>query len=419
VPGIGARLRQARLKAGLTQQRLAGDRYTKAYVSALENGLVNPSMVALEYLASRLGTSASQLIANDQVGWRRLEADLLLASGQLEEAADAYAGLLPTIVDPTSRADILRNSAEALARLFRLDDAAAHAAEALELYQRHGNEEDVARSSFWLGIALQLRGDFDEARAVLLPVLERVRAGLLVEPDFLLRLVMALARIDSARGDHETALAYFEEIQSLSEQLDDRRRGDYLLKVALGHRERGDYEAALRAGYGSRALLNAARAEVKMATVEKDLAISHLAVGDSKQAAALAQNARDTFERMDDQQLLAEAIEAQARIRAADGDAAGALGLARESLELAQRSGNQQAAVDALLTTARIQASLDDDKEAGGAYEAAADLARRLGRPDVVRRALTEWADHLARRGDHRAAFELTREALGSSRGPG
>ena len=35
---IGARIRQARLQAGLTQQQLAGDRYTKAYVSALENG---------------------------------------------------------------------------------------------------------------------------------------------------------------------------------------------------------------------------------------------------------------------------------------------------------------------------------------------------------------------------------------------
>ena len=39
---LGSRLKQARLSAGLTQQQLAGDRYTKAYVSALENGLVRP-----------------------------------------------------------------------------------------------------------------------------------------------------------------------------------------------------------------------------------------------------------------------------------------------------------------------------------------------------------------------------------------
>ena len=33
---IGPRIRAARLAAGLNQQELAGDRYTKAYVSALE-----------------------------------------------------------------------------------------------------------------------------------------------------------------------------------------------------------------------------------------------------------------------------------------------------------------------------------------------------------------------------------------------
>ena len=43
---IGRRIRSARTSAGLTQSQLAGDRYTKAYVSALENALVKPSMAA-------------------------------------------------------------------------------------------------------------------------------------------------------------------------------------------------------------------------------------------------------------------------------------------------------------------------------------------------------------------------------------
>ena len=61
---IGGRIRAARLAAGLTQQELAGDRYTKAYVSALELGHAKPSMAALDYLAPRLGTTSDQLIAD-------------------------------------------------------------------------------------------------------------------------------------------------------------------------------------------------------------------------------------------------------------------------------------------------------------------------------------------------------------------
>ena len=54
-------IRRARLAAGLTQQQLAAGRYTKAYVSALENGHSKPSMAALSFLAERLGLPTSRI----------------------------------------------------------------------------------------------------------------------------------------------------------------------------------------------------------------------------------------------------------------------------------------------------------------------------------------------------------------------
>src|SRR3972149_2908308 len=72
--GIGARLKAARLKADLTQQQLAGDRYTKAYVSALEHGHVKPSMAALNFLSTRLGVTAHALFTDEAEGWTRLRA---------------------------------------------------------------------------------------------------------------------------------------------------------------------------------------------------------------------------------------------------------------------------------------------------------------------------------------------------------
>src|SRR5918999_2957243 len=80
---IGQRLRQARLAAGLTQQQLAGERYTKAYISALENGIAKPSMAALNYLAPRLGKTASEILADPNPAWARVEADLGLPAGGL------------------------------------------------------------------------------------------------------------------------------------------------------------------------------------------------------------------------------------------------------------------------------------------------------------------------------------------------
>src|ERR1700675_4861209 len=91
---IGKRIRAERKRAHMTQAALASGRYTKAYVSALENGLVKPSMPALNFLAGRLGLSATALMTDQDGVWLRVEADVKLASGDWVSAVDAYQALL-------------------------------------------------------------------------------------------------------------------------------------------------------------------------------------------------------------------------------------------------------------------------------------------------------------------------------------
>src|SRR3990172_7982390 len=91
---VGPRLRAARHRAGLTQRQLAGDRYTPAYISALEGGLVRPSWAALTYLSGRLGVAIHDLVQSPKPGWDRLTADLHLAAGDWQAAADRYTQLL-------------------------------------------------------------------------------------------------------------------------------------------------------------------------------------------------------------------------------------------------------------------------------------------------------------------------------------
>src|SRR5687767_8196954 len=114
---IGLRIREARHRAGLTQQQLAGDRYTKAYVSALETGIARPSMVALRFLSERLGMPASHFIDEGHPVWTRIEVDMRLAAGDWQAAADGYRTLMDDAVDDAARADLLRGLAEASARL--------------------------------------------------------------------------------------------------------------------------------------------------------------------------------------------------------------------------------------------------------------------------------------------------------------
>src|SRR5580765_2794344 len=51
---LGERLRQLRSAAGLTQSDLAGDRFSKEYVSQIERGKTRPTRETIEWLAHRL-----------------------------------------------------------------------------------------------------------------------------------------------------------------------------------------------------------------------------------------------------------------------------------------------------------------------------------------------------------------------------
>src|SRR5207302_2248116 len=58
---LGERLRQLRVGAGLTQSDLAGDRFSKEYVSQIERGKTRPTRETIEWLAVKLGVDAGFL----------------------------------------------------------------------------------------------------------------------------------------------------------------------------------------------------------------------------------------------------------------------------------------------------------------------------------------------------------------------
>jgi tetratricopeptide (TPR) repeat protein len=93
---LGERLRQLRVAAGLTQSELAGDRFSKEYVSQIERGKTRPTQGTIEWLADRLGVDAGFLangVATDERA--RLEgaltrAEALYEAQEDQEAADAF-----------------------------------------------------------------------------------------------------------------------------------------------------------------------------------------------------------------------------------------------------------------------------------------------------------------------------------------
>ncbi len=408
---IGQRIREARHRAGLTQQQLAGDRYTKAYVSALETGIARPSMVALSFLSERLSLPASHFIDETHPAWTRLEVDMQLAAGEWQSAADGYRSLLENAPDEM-RADLLRGLAEASARLDRGRETIAAASEAARLYTEAGREPDAALARYWLAYGLYQSDNEPDARSVLTALLELVRGGLQVEPDFEMRLLTSLAAVESHTGQAARALTYLEEARGLAADLDDRRRAAFLFNLAISYREVGDFEAAIRSGTQGMALYRAAGAIFESARIENDLALAYLATGQVERARELAADARRQIEETGDERWLAAVLDTEAQVALASGSVEDALRLTAAARAAAARGGNEYVGLVAMMTEARALRQAGRDQEAEERFGEAARTARASRVPQRLREVLRDWADLRAERGDHRGAYELTSEAL-------
>jgi tetratricopeptide (TPR) repeat protein len=84
-PSMGERVRQLRIARGLTQTELAGERFSKEYVSQIERGKTRPTGETVEWLASRLGVDPTFLetgVSSDER--ERVESVIARAEAALE-----------------------------------------------------------------------------------------------------------------------------------------------------------------------------------------------------------------------------------------------------------------------------------------------------------------------------------------------
>lgn len=409
---VGARIRRARAARGLSQREVAGDRYTSSYISALENGLVKPSVAALSYLAERLRVPMTELLSDERREFGRLEADLRLASGDWEEAASLYRQLLDAPPDERAQAEAQRGLAEALARQGRSVEAAGAASKAVELFAALGRKEDAAQATYWLAFAAYQQESVTEARSLLQGILEAARSGVALPADLRVRTLIALANAENWEGAHEQAAIYLEEAHALVGELDERRQAAFLMSLAVSYRDSGDLEGALRSGERSLALFKSAEAAREVAILNNSLALTYLQLGSLERARAYADSAATSIDELHDPRLMTHLHDTRAQIALAAGDLDAAITGADAAVASAREQSNQHALLDGLLTRARIHLRAARAEEAERDYSRAVELVRDHGSAARRRRVLSEWADVLRSHGDLERATNLFREAL-------
>jgi tetratricopeptide (TPR) repeat protein len=420
---LGDRLRQLRVSAGLTQSELAGERFSKEYVSQIERGKTQPTRETVKWLASRLGVDASFLASGVSSDERaRAEAILTRAEALSERrdydaSIDAYTDALGAVV-ATGAVDLQVRvlSGEAWAR--------AHCGEvrpAIELLeQARGLVEgssftdlDRAEVLFRLGVARYLISSISTAIALFGEALALVERSPL--PSDLLRanVLTWRSRCHRRQRDYEAARDDVERALELAESMDDARAlgevyfqasliaerdGHWVLARTYAERAKSQYEALTDRMNVGRLLNNLGGLEFLLGKPEEAIARLNEAF-----AIAIEHGTDDDA---------ATAISSLAQVHLRTGNLEQAEEHARQALErLGTREDRMDEIGNARLVLGRSLLEQDRLEEAEAVLAEAEDAFAQLSSGSHRAAAWVAQGDLARRRGDDRRAATLYRAA--------
>lgn len=421
-PGFGQRLKEQRLRRGLTQTDLVSDGVSASYVSLIESGRREPTRLVVERLAERLGADAEFLldgIGADAAQNGRMElafARLCLGQGDAQQAADTLETLLAAgslAGDPTRLFDARLALAQAWERLGRLDAAV----KSLELLREQAQASPDALP--WLPVVTALSrcyresGDIGRAVDVAERAVDRCAELSLQALGGHTEVVATLALAHFERGDLLRASVLLDDLIERTRSAGRQDRAAAHWNAALVASGRGQHGDALSLAERAAALLSEGGDERAVARLKSTRAWIWLnqEPPEPDRAKALLNEALPALQQHDSAGAVASAEVELARAELLLGRPDLSRQHARRALE---RLGSEQP-----LEIARARAALGEAAAAEGHPAAARDdldaAAALLVDVGADREAAALWrriGDSSASLGDHERALAAYRSAL-------
>jgi tetratricopeptide (TPR) repeat protein len=253
VTELAERLRDERVRAGLSQTTLAGDDFSPSYISLIESGRRTPTEAALRVLAARLGTTADFLRFGDKAPSEeraRLEIDyarLALSNGEAQEAKDRLSALDLSTISPRFHVQALHALATAYEMLGDLDASVAVLEPLLDNALANRRSLEAARIATDLVASYHDAGDLSRSVELGERVLDEVERQGIAGTDEHLRLASTILWSYYERGDLLFATHRAAELISLADDKGTMRgRGSIYWNASLVAEGRGDLGEARR-----------------------------------------------------------------------------------------------------------------------------------------------------------------------------
>lgn len=447
---LGQRIRQLRTRRGLTQQDLAGEDYSKSYISAIEQGKTRPSLEALQRIASRLEIPAGGLLDPDAPGFvpadpesmpRRVrrrrgvrageslgifdpayqdlqisQAELYLHTGRPNQALEILRSMLPDENGATTppgtpgaprpldtqqqqRAYCL--AAEAAVHSGNATEALVFVQKGIQLATRLGDREGLEQLRLLLGIAYYQADQPLSALEQHRTCLDAVNNGVVRDPNFKLKVLSNIAADYWALHDNDRAIAAYRSALELLNQVNSvERQASIFWDMAMAYGEDRHFSAARTASIRALSIYEALDNMQTVAKMESRYGNILIEMGETEEAEEYLRHSLDLAERLNSQTDRALALTNLAR-----------LAMTRGNLEEAQTLAAQ--AVETSRTAAQAAKREGKSENAQTNVELPEHLQGQADTNEVLASALALSGEIAAQREDTKQADALFNEAIG------
>ena len=420
---LGERLRQLRVAAGLTQTDLAGDRFSKEYVSQIERGKTRPTRETIEWLAQRLGIDPGFLERGVSADERRrvetllARAEALTEAHEYDQAIDEFENCKTAVLATgLPELEVRHLVGEAWARMER--DEIKQAIELLN--QARGIAEapefsDVDRADilFRLGVCRVQLSSIATAIGLLNEALTLAEQSEL--PCDLLRadILGWRSRCYRRQRDLEAAREDVERALELAQALDDpRKTADVYFQASLVSERMGHWIQARNYAERAKAHYEQLNDERNVGRLLNNLGGLNLQLGKPEQAVEDLKNAYRVLLDKGSEAEAANVVSSLAHVHLSTGEFTAAEEEARHALSLMEGSDTflyNVAPTQLVLGRALLeQDRLDEAEEFLRASDASAEQLESISHRAAAWMARGDLA---AKRGDDRAAAKLYRQA--------
>ena len=420
---LGERLRQLRVAAGMTQTELAGERFSKEYVSQIERGKTRPTRETVTWLAERLGVDTGYLangVSADERG--RVESGLTRAEALIEgrrnlEAIEEFEAIRSAVLGtgmPELEVRALSGEATARMREGQVREAIEFLNRARGLAEGAGfSDLERAEVLYRLGVARYKLSSVQTAIGLLDEAMKLAERSPLPSDHLRSNILSWRSRCYRRRRDLEAAREDVERALELAEGLNDRHTtADIYFQASISADREGHWVLARSYAERAKAIYEEISDRRNLGRLMNNLGGINFLLGNADEAIAFLKDAFRLHLETGSDAEAALAVSSLAEVHLKTGDIAKAEEQARHALRLV---GDRVDLLDVIgmsqLVLGRALLHQDRLDEAEAAFKAAESALEQLSSASHRAAAWIAQGDLAVKRGDDQTAARLYRNA--------